>query len=508
MSEIASQLVKALPPSEAARLLLEREEVRRSFTAWCRRAGFEPAKHHRLMIRHLEDVSRGTCRRLALFLPPGSAKSTYASVLYPPWHLQKHRDHAIIAASHTQELGERWGRRTRNLVEHFSHVLGLSLAGDARAAGRWETDQGGEYFAAGVGASITGRRADLGIIDDPVRSREDADSESIRHATWEWYVYDFLPRLKPNAAVVLIQTRWHEDDLAGRILEAEGIANSQDGDRTVFKDRGGQWTVVRLPMLAEADDPLQRAPGERLWPDWFTDEMVEQAKRDTRVWSALYQQSPTPDTGDYFRAEWLHPVDHLPKRDSVNLYGASDYAVTSKGGDYTVHIVVGVDSDGRMTVMDLWRGQTDSAEWIESWCDMVKDWRPLSWAEEKGQINASVGPFLLKRQRERRAYTFRRQFPPRHDKAVRARSIQARMATEGLYIPKSAPWRADFEAELLRFPAAKHDDQVDALGLIGQLLDVVRSASSSAVPAPDTTPSGYSPYYERQPSRRLSALDL
>lgn len=481
-----------LRPEVAAQQFLERRQVRQDLAAWCRRAGFEPAEHHRLIIDRLLDVSRGTIRRLALFLPPGSAKSTYASVLYPPWHLQRHRDHAIIAASHTQELGERWGRRTRNLVEHYSHVLGISLAGDARAAGRWETEQGGEYFAAGVGASITGRRADLGIIDDPVRSREDADSEDIRNKTWEWYLYDFLPRLKPNAAVVLIQTRWHEDDLAGRILEAEK----------------GAWTVVRLPMLAEAEDPLNRAPGERLWPDWFTDEMVQQAKRDTRVWSALYQQSPTPDEGDYFRQEWLHPVAHLPQRDTLNVYGASDYAVTSRGGDYTVHLVVGVDPEGRMYLLDLWRGQTDSAEWIEQWCDMVADWRPIQWAEEAGQINASVGPFLSKRQRERRTYTFRRQFPPRHDKAVRARSIQARMATLGLYVPTLAPWKADFEAELLRFPAAKHDDQVDALGLIGQLLDHVRPAERLEAPGPEIPESGYSPFVDRGERRLLNANDL
>ena len=398
----------------------------------------------------------------------------------------------MIAASHTQELAERWGRRCRNLIEANRQTLGIELARDAQAAGRWETAEGGEYFAAGIGGSITGRRADLVIIDDPVRSREEADSEDMREKAWQWWLFDLNPRLKPDASIVLIQTRWHDDDLAGRILQAEA----------------SEWTVVSLPMEAQVGDPLGRRPGEILWPEWFTAGMVERAKRDTRVWSALYQQAPAPDTGNYFLGEWLHTAEHLPTRDSINVYGASDYAVTSRGGDYTVHLVVGVDDEGRMYVLDLWRGQTDSAEWIEVFCDMVCDWRPVQWAEESGQINASVGPFLAKRQRERRAYTHRRQFPSRHDKAVRAQSIRARLATLGLYLPKNAPWRADFEAELLRFPAAKHDDQVDALSLIGQLLDSIREHEADLTLEPDGHPTGYSPMRKELEQRPLSALDL
>jgi predicted phage terminase large subunit-like protein len=480
-----------LDPRSAAGIYLDRKACRESLTAWVRKAGFEPAAHHRLMIEKLEQVSRGEVRRLALFLPPGSAKSTYASVLYPPWYLSRHPDAALIVASHTQELAERWGRRCRSLIEHYGRILNIGLSGEVRAASRWETEGGGEYFAAGVGGSITGRRADLVIIDDPVRNREDADSEIIRDKTFEWWLFDLLPRLKPDARIVLIQTRWHEDDLAGRILASE------EG-----------WEVIRLPMEAEPEDPLGRAVGERLWPTWFTASMVEQAKRDSRVWSALYQQTPTLDTGDYFKREWLHTVDHLPSRNSVNIYGASDLAVTSRGGDYSVHLVVGVDAEGQMTVLDLWRGQTSSDEWVEQWCDMVLDWRPLEWAEETGQINAAVGPFMSRRQRERRAYVHRRQFPVRHDKAVRAQSIRARMATLGLYLPRKAPWRADLEAELLRFPAGKHDDQVDALGLIGQLLDRVRPAESAQLPEPEHHPTGYTPMVERGEKRRLSVIEM
>jgi hypothetical protein len=174
-----------LSPSVAARELQIRRTIRQSLTEWCRLCGFEPAAHHRIIIEELEAVARGDCDRLAIFLPPGSAKSTYASVLFPPWLLATSPESAIIAASHTQELAERWGRKVRNLILEHGPVLDIGLSPDSQAAGRWETMQGGEYFAAGVGGSITGRRADLVLIDDPVRSREDGlDCPGGHAAAW------------------------------------------------------------------------------------------------------------------------------------------------------------------------------------------------------------------------------------------------------------------------------------------------------------------------------------
>jgi hypothetical protein len=179
--------------------------------------------------------------------------------------------------------------------------------------------EGGEYFAAGVGGSITGRRADLVLIDDPVRSREDADSETSRERAWEWYRSDLLTRLKPGGRVVLIQTRWHEDDLAGRALADAEAA-------------GRPFRVVRLPMEAEDDDPLGRAPGALLWPEYFTPEMAAEARRDARTWTALYQQRPAPEEGNYFKDEWLRPIDRMPAAANLRVYGASDYAVSAGKG--------------------------------------------------------------------------------------------------------------------------------------------------------------------------------
>lgn len=452
-------------PLELLYELQRRRSVRSSLADWCRHCGFEPARHHLLLLKELEALCRGENDRLAIFMPPGSAKSTYASILFPPWYFAQHPDHAIIAASHTQELAERWGRRVRNLISEHHILLNMNLSADSMAAGRWETDGGGDYFAAGVGGSITGRRADLVVIDDPVRSREDADSELIRDKTWDWYWSDLYTRLKPGGRIALIQTRWHEDDLAGRIL-----ANMEAG--------GDRWKIVNLPALATGiNDPLEREIGEPLWPEWEPLEQLERKRTgfatsgNLREWTALYQQSPTAEDGDYFREEWLRPYDKLPPRETMRVYGASDYAVTSKGGDFTVHVVVGLDPDGHLYLLDLWRKQSASDVWVEAICDLIKKWKPIGWAEETGQIKAGVGPFLERRMRERKTYTVRDQFPTRGDKAQRAQSIRGFMAMDGLYVPVAASWYPALRAELLAFPASKHDDQVDALGLAGQLLD-------------------------------------
>ncbi len=153
------------------------------------------------------------------------------------------------------------------------------------------------------------------------------------------------------------------------------------------------------------------------------------------------------------------------------IYGGSDYAVTSNGGDYTCHAVVGVDNEGTMYLLDLWRQQASSDVWVDAFCDLVRKWRPIGWAEETGQIKSGVGPFLIKRMLETGSYVAREQFATRGDKAVRAQSIRGRMALQGLYVPKDAPWVSDLISEMMSFPVGVHDDQVDALGLVGQLMD-------------------------------------
>lgn len=400
-----------------------------------------------------------------VFMPPGSAKSTYTSILFPAWYLAQPGDGNVIAASHSTELAERFGRKVRALVQEHSAELEYGLAADSQAAGRWATTQGREYFAAGVGVGIAGFRSAMSIVDDPFRSRQDADSKLTRERVWEWWNDDLDTRLTPGGSVALVMTRWHDDDLAGRLL-----ARMEAG--------GERWEVISLPAIAVENDALGRQPGQWLWEGeyGYAERLREKhADTDPRSWAALYQQTPTPDTGDYFKREWFIPVETVPKRDEMRIYGGSDYAVTADGGDYTVHAVLGVDYDGNPYLLDVWRRQASADEWIDAWCDLVLKWRPLGWAEEQGQIRAGVGPFLDRRARERRAYVARDQFPTRGDKAVRAQSFRGLCATRSLRVPKQANWRSDVESELLRFPAGVHDDIVDALGLVGQLLDKVSS---------------------------------
>jgi predicted phage terminase large subunit-like protein len=248
----------------------------------------------------------------------------------------------------------------------------------------------------------------------------------------------------------------HEDDLTGMLLAQQAAG----GDR---------WEVLELKPNMER--------GIALWPKKYPMNVLRRIQANTmpKDWSALYLQNPTPEEGDYFKEEWLRPYTQAPERKTLVTYGGSDFAVTSDGGDYTCHVVIGIDAMDRPWLLYLWRAQTSSDVWVESWCDLVKKWKPYGWAFEQGQIKSGVGPFLEKRARERKAWTAIETFPTRGDKAVRAQSIRGRMALMGLQMPIKETWYADLHAELLSFPAGKHDDQVDALGLVGQLLDRMSS---------------------------------
>ena len=275
---------------------------------------------------------------MLLFAPPGSAKSTYVSILFPSYYLARFPSNSILAATHSVEFAQRWGRRVRNDIAAHAQMLGIELAADSQASDRWALTTGGEYYGVGAGVGISGFRADLGIGDDFFGSREDAWSATVREKRWEWYRDDFSARLKPGAKRVIMNTRWHEEDVAGRVLEQIrcGIVRGR---------------VISIPAIAEENDILGRKPGEYLWdePEGYNyGEFLRARQRESipMMWSALYQQRPTPEEGDYFKAAWLRPCVNTPALETLAVYGASDYAVTADGGDYTVHIVVGIDPAG------------------------------------------------------------------------------------------------------------------------------------------------------------------
>lgn len=714
--------------------LLSRRQSRQSLAKFIdyMQLGVVPAAHHRLLIDHLEAVERREILKLMVWMPPGSAKSTYTSVFFPPWFMGRNPENTLLGISNTTDLAERFSRRARNIVAtaRFKNVFGFGCSEDSSAAGNWENEKGGEFFAAGVGTSIVGRRSDCGLIDDPIKSREEADSERTREKQWEWYLNDFWTRLKPGARQIVIQcmtgdtrilmadgsqkalrdiesgdvvasyedgcltsakvlnwanqgsdcvftirtisgitvkanerhpflierngvsewvrvrdlragdrmlraaehgaassvcyatslrkpraiacrtttrragpmaiaprrlmqfpgvlrtcaivtvstwlntmscwmrkavcalsadsllelmcgrigtessasimttqlercegysattaisqsdmvrlhkscspqlntfriipdeivsitpagredvfdiqieqtenfianglishnTRWHEDDLSGRILEREAA----------------EWTVLKLPMLAIANDPLGRAPGERLWSDWFTEDMVRTAQMDVRAWNSLYQQDPAPDDGDYFKREMFTGYGEAPP--VLHVYGASDYAVTEGGGDYTEHGIFGLDHQAGMYLLDWWRGQTASDVWIERQCDLIGQWSPLIWFGESGPIRRSIEPFLKKRMAERQAPCRLEWLPSIADKVVRARPFQARAAMGNVFVPDHAPWLPELMSQLMRFPAGKYDDGVDVCSLIGRGLEHIRPPEIKAPKKPE-----------------------
>ena len=217
--------------------------------------------------------------------------------------------------------------------------------------------------------------------------------------------------------------------------------------------------------------------GERLWPEWFTEEMIETAKKDVRAWNALYQQRPASEEGDFFKLEWFPAFARFSNPD-IKYYGASDYAVTEGGGDYTEHGIFALDPMGTIYVVDWWRGQTAADVWIERQCDFIRRYKPLCWFGEAGPIRRAVEPFLLRRMNERQTYCRIEWLPSVHDKATRCRSFQALASMGKVMVLAEAPWRAELLGQLTRFPAGRHDDGVDVCSLLGRGLEMLPPALS------------------------------
>lgn len=446
------------------------------------------AKHHALWLSCLQRVFDGEINRLLGLMPPGSAKSTYTSVVFPSYVMGAKPGSTLIVTNYGSDLPRKWGRKGRSIARQSGYrgIFSASLSEESHAADEWALTNGSEFMGAGILSGITGNRADGVIWDDLIKGREQADSKVIRDKTWDAYFDDLLTRKKPGAWEIGVTTRWHEDDPAGRILP-EGYAG-QSGWLT-GRD-GNRWYVVCLPAICErTDDPLGRAVGERIWPEWFGPEHFASFRRNTRTWSALYQQRPAPETGSYWKEEWLRPytTGQEPPRATMSIYGGSDYAVTADGGDFTVHLVIGIDPEDRPWLLDLWRGRESSDVWVDRWCELVRKWKPLGWAEEKGQIKSGVGPFRDRVAHERKAYVSMESFPTRGDKGVRAQSMRGRVAQLGLNVPTDAPWYPDFRSELMSYPAGANDDQHDALGLVGQLLDKMLAGRKPKIEVPGTS---------------------
>jgi predicted phage terminase large subunit-like protein len=452
---------------EAAEELLRRQKVQSSLLEWCRLIGpAEPGLHHRAIIDRLEAVVRGDVRKLMVFTSPGAGKSWFCSVCLPAWFMAR-TGKSILAVSHTVELSEKWGRRIRGLLQEHGNTLGATLSDASAAAGRFSLSNGAEYLAAGSGMAVVGFRASGGVIlDDPVRGAEDAASETARNKLYEFYRSDVTSRLTPGAFIVLIMTRWHCLDLAGRLLEEEG----------------SEWEVLSLPAQAGPNCPLGRVEGEFLWDtkDYGYGDFLRDQKRTSppRTWAALYQQNPIAESGNALKIEWLKKYHNMPDRDTMRTYLAADYATTDGAGDYTVIICFGLDPSGDIFVLDCFRKQCDTATGVDATLDMARDWDVQCIATESGQLKNAIFPWLKKRMDERKIYKPVETIPSRASKEIRATSIAGHAATKGIFLPANAPWVSDFMTEWGAFPLGRTDDMIDCCSLLGQLISRLSPGSA------------------------------
>lgn len=478
-----------LRPEQAAGILLDRRNCRRDLEAFASRVPVpgspleeaaedariplietKQASHHKLILREMQRCMESHHGRLLILAPPGSAKSTYASVVAPTWYLGTKPDRRIILASYGDDLARRHGRRTRQLLRspEASGILQCTLDAESRAADEFGLTNGSEYIACGILGGVTGNRAHGVIVDDPVKGREQADSQTIRDRTFDAYQDDILTRLIPGGWVVIINTRWHEDDLSGRILP-EGWAG-ESGD--ILCRDGNVWRVLCLQAECENEtDPLGRKVGEMLWPEWFDEKHWNQFRMNRRTWSSLYQQRPAPDEGILFRREDMLSYDAAPE--GLMIIGASDYAVTPDGGDWTEHGVAGLASDGSLYLLDWWRGQTGPEEWIERKLDLVVKHRPLAWFGETGPIRRATEGRIRQRMIDRKAMCRMEWLPHVGDKPTKAQAIIATAGVGRLLWPRARAWVAELQRQCLVFPAGSPDDGVDTLGLLGRGADTL-----------------------------------
>jgi predicted phage terminase large subunit-like protein len=397
------------------------------------------------MIEALEQVSRGETTRLLLLLPPGSAKSTYSSLLFPAWWFARHPASAVITACHTASLAEHFGRGVRGLIDEHSGLLNVRVRPDARAAHRFLTDRGGEYFAVGVNGAVTGRRADLALIDDPVRSFADAESFAGREHLWNWFRSELVTRLKPQGRMVVVMTRWHVDDLAGRLI-----------------GQGG-WDILRLPAIAEGEDRLGRTPGCALWPEWEDIEslLTKQRMLGDRAFSAMFQQAPLLQSGRLFDTRQIEIVGAVGAGLAVRAWDLAATIGDIGDPDWTVGLKLVRENDNKFTVDDVVRVQAGPGEverLVRACAEADGRQVVVGLPQDPGQSGKFQTSVLIATLAGFRAVATRET----GNKAARAGPVASQVAYGNLRL-RRAPWNATFLDELACFPSGAKDDQVDAL---------------------------------------------
>ncbi len=428
-------------------------------------------RHIELISNKLKLLEAGEIKRLMVFLPPRSSKSVICSKLFPAWYIGRNPEHEILTVSHSDQLSSDFGRSVRDIVntEKFTNIFkGVSLRSDVRAAGKWKTNQGGMYYAAGVRSQIAGRGAHIAILDD-VMSEEDSYSEAGRRYVKEWYPAGLRTRIMPNGSIVIINTRYHYDDLCGWLLKQQEEMDEYD---TI------PWEVIRIPawLDAEAAELLGMEEGGSYFPEWKTDELLKvdeneiRASNGSRYWNSLYMQDPTPEEGGLIKKQWLKEWNYgdPPTCDFViqtydtafSTRTTADYSVIQTWGIFSMYNQAEDGTEDFVSQLILLGNVRERMEYPElrrKAHELYNRHRPDVCIIEK----KASGQSLL--QDLRRSGLPVQEYMPDRDKVSRVYSASPMIEAGRVWIPKGKKWADILVDELLKFPNAAHDDQVDAL---------------------------------------------
>ena len=406
--------------------------------------GFQLPRHLRTLVEVLERVERGEIDRVIVAMPPRHGKSLITSQLFPSWYLGLNPTKSIIASSYGQELASDFGRRVRNFASEKLHRTifpDCAIADDGDSVHRFHTTAGGAYYAVGAGGPITGRGADLLLIDDLIKSAEDAASSVFRRSLQSWYESVAYPRLEPGGAIVLIQTRWNTEDLAGWLLKE----HASEG-----------WSVINFPAIAEVDDDW-RKEGDALWPERFPLKTLSRIREaiGTSAWASLYQQRPVPEEGSIFKKDWFQ-LYGSPVECTRTIFSLDCAFKTGQSNDYSVIVIVSEAKTG-FHIRLVSRGRWQFPELKRQAVALADIWRPNAVLIE----DAASGQSLIQ---TLKAETRLSILPvkPQGDKQSRAHAVSPLVESGRVSVPPAAPWLSDFIDELTSFPSAAHDDMVDA----------------------------------------------
>ena len=433
---------------------LTREKSQTSFMTFVNEMwpGFILGRHHALMAKKFEEIAEGKTRRLIINMPPRHTKSEFASYLLPAWFLGRYPHKKIIQCSNTAELAVGFGRKVRNLVggEHYAKVFpNVSLRSDSKAAGRWSTNSNGEYFAIGVGGTVTGKGADLLIIDDPHSEQEAAlaaGDPSVYDKVHEWFTSGPRQRLQPGGSIVIVMTRWGKRDLTGKVLQS---MIERDGD---------EWEIIQLPAIMPSEKPL--------WPEFWSLEELLKLRNELPIakWQAQYQQDPTSEEGAIIKREWWKIWEpERPPRCEFIIQSWDTAFTKSERADYSACTTWGVfykdenEADPNVILLDAFKRRMEFPELKEKAMEHYREWEPDAFVVE---AKASGAPLIY----ELRAMGIPvQEFTPTrgNDKIVRINSVSDLFSSGKVWAPTTR-WAEEVIEEMAAFPNSDHDDLVDS----------------------------------------------